>query len=813
MRLLTRKLVLLSLVGALVLVSEVRAATGARLLADLNPGSVGSYPSNFTGFGGALYFSAYTLQTGFELWRYNGSTVTLAADINPTADDIGSGVLEGNDSIPAWLTEFGGQLYFSAFHPARGAELWRFDGSQAARVSDINPDLNDAIKVVQNSAWPYQLAVLNDTLYFGATSNTTPPDYELWRYNASGVQQVTNLHPQIGADYSSYPTELTLFNGALYFMADDGAHGWELWRHDGAGTRLFDLYPGGPETSSYPKDFTPFNNELYFAAFDAASGFELWRTDGNTATLAVDGQPGAESSYPKDLTVYNGALYFQGFDAATGYELRKFTGGQSTLAADINTAGDSAPKHLTVLGNLLVFAATDGIHGWELWKYDGTAATMVMDLNPAGDAFPEDFTVLDGILYFTATTPETGYELWKFDGTMLTLAAEVNVGPGDSFPRSITVVNGQLYFSAADDGSSNWEPWVLDATTPTNQPPTVSLTAPAPGATFLTTDNITFSANATGESGVARVEFYADALLLGTDDSAPFSVSTNLPAGSHSITARAVDTTGAEGFSSAVTITVNEPSANQPPTVTLTSPAEGATFLTTDTITFAANATDDIGVARVEFFANGAPLGSDPTAPYSVLSALSAGTYEITAKAFDGDGAVGTSAPVNISVTQVTGNEPPTVTLTVEPAGRLLAPATVTLRAVATDTDGIAEVLFFNGGTQIGTDTTAPYQVTRSDLAAGNYSFTAVARDNLGASTTSTTIEVRVVEAPVLSIARTGASVVLTVNATAGVPHALQASADLVNWTTIDTQTPASGMITFTETASATNRFYRAVVQ
>ena len=204
-------------------------------------------------------------------------------------------MLEGNDSLPTWLTEFGGQLYLSAFHPARGAELWRFDGTQAARVSDINPDANDAIKVIQNSSWPYQITALNNALYFGATSSTVPEDYELWSYNANGAQRVANLHPDIRTNHSSYPTGFTTFKGSLYFMADDGTHGWELWRHDGVETKLFDLNPGGADTSSYPKDFTAFNNELYFAAFNAESGFELWRTDGITATLAVDSLPGPES--------------------------------------------------------------------------------------------------------------------------------------------------------------------------------------------------------------------------------------------------------------------------------------------------------------------------------------------------------------------------------------------------------------------------------------------------------------------------------------------------------------------------------------
>src|SRR5688572_26099096 len=127
MRLLTmNRLLLAALVGVISLASA-SAATGARRLADLNPGPVGSYPSNFTSFGGSVYFSAYSLATGIELWRSDGTSVSLAANINPTADDIGFGVKEGNDSLPSWMTQFGGQLYLSAFHPGRGAELWRFD--------------------------------------------------------------------------------------------------------------------------------------------------------------------------------------------------------------------------------------------------------------------------------------------------------------------------------------------------------------------------------------------------------------------------------------------------------------------------------------------------------------------------------------------------------------------------------------------------------------------------------------------------------------------------------------------------------------
>jgi ELWxxDGT repeat protein len=546
-------------------VAQGLGATGARLIGDLNPGTVGSYPSNLTTFGGTLYFSAYTLETGFELFKYDGTRITLTADINSTADDIG-GVQEGNDSLPAWLTGFGAQLYFAAYTPQRGAELWRYDGSQAVRVSDINPDANDAIKPFPNSAWPYGLTAVGDSLYFAATSSAAPENYELWQQSGAGVRQVANLRPDSGTNFSSYPTGLTTFSGSLFFMADDGTHGWELWRHNGVETKMFDLNPGGADSSSYPKNFVAFNNEVYFEAFSAASGFEIWKTDGSSAVLAADVQPGAESSFAKEFIVYNGALYFSGFEAAHGFELRKLAGAEAMLAADINPAGDSWPKNLKVLGDRLVFAANDGEHGWELWTFNGATATLAGDLNPSGDSFPENFTIFNGVLYFTATTPDTGHEIWKFDGQGISLAAEMNPGPGDSYPRFLTVLDGNLYFSAADDGTTNWELFVLE-TTAVNQPPTALLTLPASGATFFDTETITFSANATDDRAVTRVEFYAGAGLLGSDDAAPYTITATLPAGIFSVTAKAFDAENATVTSENVTITVREADPSQRPRI------------------------------------------------------------------------------------------------------------------------------------------------------------------------------------------------------------------------------------------------------
>ena len=181
------------------------AATGARLISDLNPGATGSYPSNLTSFGNSLFFSAYTLATGFELFRTDGTNINLVQDINPTADDIGFGVMEGNDSLPSWLTVRSNQLFFSAYEPRRGAELWRYDSVSASRVSDIAPDVNDTIKIFPNNAWPAGLTLFSNVLYFSATTSSNIPNYELWSYDGNAVRQAANIQPDTGTDYSSYP--------------------------------------------------------------------------------------------------------------------------------------------------------------------------------------------------------------------------------------------------------------------------------------------------------------------------------------------------------------------------------------------------------------------------------------------------------------------------------------------------------------------------------------------------------------------------------------------------------------------------------
>ncbi|MCW5632277.1 MAG: fibronectin type III domain-containing protein [Rubrivivax sp.] len=282
---------------------------------------------------------------------------------------------------------------------------------------------------------------------------------------------------------------------------------------------------------------------------------------------------------------------------------------------------------------------------------------------------------------------------------------------------------------------------------PANQPPTVVISSPAANSTFFAPTSITINADAADADGsVTQVQFFAGSTLLGTVSTAPYGWSwADVPLGTYTLTARATDNRGAVTTSGPIAVTVRLP--NQPPTVTLTSPASGTTYTAPATIGLAASAGDSDGsITRVRFYRNGTLIGTDTTAPYTFSwTNVAAGTYAVTAEATDNEGGITTSAPVTIIVNPA--NQAPTVALTSPSAGATFAaPATISLAAVAADADGsVAQVRFFRGSTLLATVTAPPYQWTWTPVAAGNYNLTARATDDKGAVTTSPAVSISVV--------------------------------------------------------------------
>src|SRR5207247_2337330 len=194
------------------------------------------------------------------------------------------------------------------------------------------------------------------------------------------------------------------------------------------------------------------------------------------------------------------------------------------------------------------------------------------------------------------------------------------------------------------------------------------------------------------------------------------------------------------GTSAPVNLTVSAP-----PTVTITAPANNATFSAPASITVSANAAASTGsVSNVEFFQGSTKIGEDNTAPYSVAwTSVAAGSYGLTAKAADNRGAATTSAPVNVIV-----NAPPTVGL-ISPTNNstFTSGSTIQIAASASDSDGtINKVEIYQGATLLGQ--AAPglslFYFNWNGVPSGTYSVTARATDDLGFTTTSTAITLTV---------------------------------------------------------------------
>ncbi|HZM21696.1 MAG TPA: pentapeptide repeat-containing protein [Anaerolineales bacterium] len=187
-----------------------------------------------------------------------------------------------------------------------------------------------------------------------------------------------------------------------------------------------------------------------------------------------------------------------------------------------------------------------------------------------------------------------------------------------------------------------------------NQPPTVSLMSPADNTTVTKGSTVTISATAADSDGsVIRVEFFAGSTLLNTDPSAPYSFDwTTTVTGAYVITARATDNDGAVTTSQSVTVNIVPSPNNVPPTVTITSPANNATINRSSGTTIGATANDSDGtIIKAVLYAGSTLLCIDTSAPFSCFwKPTVRGTFTLTVRAYDDDGAVTTSAPVTVRV-------------------------------------------------------------------------------------------------------------------------------------------------------------------
>lgn len=246
---------------------------------------------------------------------------------------------------------------------------------------------------------------------------------------------------------SSNPSNKVAFNGLIYFIANDGLNGSELWRTDGTeqGTTIFKEFTSGKDGGVAALTPIVSGNLMYFFAADDNSNYYLWKTDGTLAN----------TEKVKQFTS------IQAFHETINNELI-FTAENKLWKTDGSATGTLKLADYSVFGNTRFVKSGNEIYfsgeastsiGQELYKTDGTTVSLVKNIYPNSnkDSYPNNFAALNGSVYFSATNGSNGFELWKSDGTGAgtEMVKDINPGSGSSFSTNtpIKVFNNELFFT------------------------------------------------------------------------------------------------------------------------------------------------------------------------------------------------------------------------------------------------------------------------------------------------------------------------------------------------------------------------------
>ncbi len=275
-------------------------------------------------------------------------------------------------------------------------------------------------------------------------------------------------------DINTHPLNLEGFapivsmGDVVYFAANDGTHGAELWRTDGtpAGTQL--IKDGNPGRGGLDlRSFTRVGNSIYFAATHPSSGRELWTSDGTAAgtQLVTDLWPGQNGSFPLDMIGYANKLYFTAtspqfagvFETnGTAAGTKPFTG---VLPEGWNTTYRLAHAVYQEKLYLTIVHAEEDVVSYAMLRTDGTPAGTEVVANNLRMDF-ERSAELNGTLYVANNIDDTSGEIWKTDGVNGFVKVTTNqtfgvvdklISAGD---RLYFVVGGQLWTSDGTDAGT-----------------------------------------------------------------------------------------------------------------------------------------------------------------------------------------------------------------------------------------------------------------------------------------------------------------------------------------------------------------------
>lgn len=323
------------------------------------------------------------------------------------------------------------------------------------------PTLLDDLNVGTGNLSPSNITVYNGNLYFsgddssGLSTGNMDLGRELWKTNgvAGGSSVVLDINPGTG---NSSPNFLFVYNNMLHFLGNDGDA--SLWRTDGtaAGTLKTDLFP--TIANDAPINPTLLGNNVYFTA-RAPSVNSIVEWDGTTATLAPDAlNPGAVTNCTQLGTFNNLLVAYMSYapDAATvGLEVYLYNPATDTytLLKDIAAgSGNSGASNFTTIGSKFYFEAEGN-----LWESDGTTANTIevpaaatLGLNGLTSLF-----AFNDLLLFEADNG-AGDQLWKLDTTTGVITQlSTNAGTNANHdPSDFAIFNNLVYYAGKDSNDT-----------------------------------------------------------------------------------------------------------------------------------------------------------------------------------------------------------------------------------------------------------------------------------------------------------------------------------------------------------------------
>ncbi len=338
--------------------------------------------------------------------------------------------------------------------------LANLHGQQIIQIGDINPGSESSAPFNDNAV------IFHDgILYFSADDGINGD--ELWIYKDSQASLLKDINE---GPSGSEIQHMYVVNNRVLFTADTEVNGTELWSTDGteAGTVLVKEIGEGESNGAYASFFNPdegfyiYNDNLYFTGIEDGD-FELWKSDGtNSGTRLVRNLANFGSSFPHTFVEFEGDLYFS---SREGFWKTDGTTSGTVLIEDEDPDDffGFEPDYTYAYDEFMIMMQGDNV-----WVSDGTSSgtEKIMDFENVNiNGGNTRFSEVNGRILFAADDGSTGDELWSTDGTAAGTQLVKDVWPGSEgyAPQNMVVFKDQLFYKG-DDGETDIELYVSDGT-------------------------------------------------------------------------------------------------------------------------------------------------------------------------------------------------------------------------------------------------------------------------------------------------------------------------------------------------------------